>query len=117
MKNPFEKQGWTQAEAVIFASSLDDWLEKEVDYHVALGGSVLFAGSSEHDLDLLIFPKSTETASSMKDLRNALILAGGTLVFDADTVKRRWRKLGSLDQKHVEIWKFKGRRVDLFFVR
>lgn len=85
-------------------------------YEVALAGSVLKEGMSAKDLDLVIFPISTAT-QDLEMLRVALRTAGLVLKYDEETVKRRWRTLGSEDEKHVEIFEHQGRRIDIFFLR
>jgi hypothetical protein len=34
-----------------------------------------------------------------------------------DKVHEAWRKLGSYDCKHVEIWEFQNKRVDILFLK
>lgn len=82
-------------------------------WHVALGGGVLLRGWSNHDLDLIVYPHSSERANLLK-LRKTLQAAGMVRRASAAAVQEEWRKLGSRDCKHVEVWRTAdARRVDI----
>ncbi len=107
---------WTLEQALELVRSLNERL-LEVGYVVALTGSVLFKGESNKDLDLLIYPMTTEhqdktkVAAKLKEL-------GLLQVSRAEQVQERWKKMrGSNDKKHVEIWRTRDRRkIDIFMV-
>lgn len=85
-------------------------------YDVGLTGSVLKRGESRKDLDLLVYPLDS-TRLDPVNLRAALVACGGVCRADVQRVRAGWRERGSRDEKHVEVWEFGGRRVDLMFVR
>ena len=104
---------WHLYDAVTFAQSLIPSL-REAGWGCALGGSVLEHGWSGHDLDLVMFPRTT-TEMNRVAMDRVLLGAGMRLVHSVRTVQAAWHKQGSFDQKHVEIWKtLEGRRVDIF---
>ena len=103
---------WTFDEALIFVRRLTPYLEK-AKYGVALGGSVLVHGRSDNDLDIVVYPFDT-TACDRHSLNDAMYAAGMTLEHNLKTVRRKWVHNGSHDQKHVEVWKYEGKRVDVF---
>lgn len=93
-----------------------EWLSKELHagWHFALAGGVLLNGESDHDLDLIAFPRCS-VAANRKALRAVLRECGWHLRMQAWELHRFWRRKGSADRKHVEVWKTTdGRRVDLF---
>jgi predicted nucleotidyltransferase len=108
---------WTLDEAATFCHDLLPAV-KAVGYYVGVTGSVLYgdARASSHDLDLIIYPTST-VHSNADALTAALTAHGMRRLYDVDVVQARWRKLGSDDEKHVEVWAWGRKRVDLFFLR
>lgn len=82
-------------------------------YYVALAGSVLTRGISNKDLDVVVYPESAP-AHTHEKLRSHLEAFGLKLQVPVESVHRRWRKLGSSDTKHVEVWFHGQRRVDIF---
>lgn len=107
-------------DAIFFVRYIREELLK-VGWAVALGGSVLYAGESNKDIDLVLFPLGTEdgmhASKPIADVRACLEAWGLTMRASEETVKRQWlEEFGSRDTKHVEIWEFGGRRVDLFFL-
>ena len=89
-------------------------------FHVALAGGVLARGHSKHDLDVVVFPHCKRPMSTARSrewaIRQSLRAAG--------LVRRRtwcqmhayWRKHGSWDTKHVEVWVLGARRVDVIML-
>lgn len=113
---PKRKTRWTRDEAIELCQELGPRLEK-VGWGLALCGSVLIAGESRHDLDLIVFPHTTEKEDE-EGLVDALVEAGITLRADVECVHRTWRQAGSRDTKHVEVYRDEhGRRIDLFTLR
>jgi len=89
---------------------------QEVGFSVALGGSVLYEGSSKKDLDLIVLPLNGECYDINK-FRDLLKSSGWGRRFTAAEVKRQWAKKGSSDTKNVEIWLTPSRkRVDIFYL-
>lgn len=120
LEYPESKAMWTRHEAFHFLGLLREDLAK-VGYAVALAGSILYRGTSEKDLDVVIFPLGgIEPPSPNPDLtalREALNDFGLTMRLDHEATMQTWRAIGSQDTKHVEVWDFGDRRVDLFFLR
>jgi hypothetical protein len=106
---------WVLEDALEFVRKLDP-VVRTAGYSVGLAGSVLTKGESPKDLDLLLFPLSTEKVD-VEDLVKTLREFGMRLIIDREHVKARWEKLGSEDEKWVEVWRYEGKRVDLFFVK
>jgi hypothetical protein len=112
-----EHQGykWTLAEATVFVRNLSERV-RPAGYDIALAGSVLKKGRSMNDLDVIIFPLSTAKEDPIA-LLAALQDWGMIRRHDTAFVHKAWRKQGSQDTKQVEIWEYKDKRVDLFFMK
>ena len=110
--------GWDITIALEFCRELEAVLVP-TGHHLAMAGSVLIAGSSNNDLDILIYPHDTSQRGT-ELVAEAIVIWGMVMKFDALFVRRQWQKAGSLDEKCVEVWeapaKYLHRRVDLFFV-
>lgn len=106
---------WVIEEGIDFCRRLNKHLTP-IGYVVALTGSVLIKGKSYKDLDLVVFPLSTVKTDELL-LRHTLMNFGIRPWIPVEEVHERWRKLGSEDTKHVEIWRFGIRRIDLFFLK
>ncbi len=104
---------WTRAEAIDFVAALDEKLTPR--YHVGLTGSVLIKGSSTKDLDVIVYPASTAEQDKAFVVEKFLE-AGLVKIHDVEVVHARWRRLKSQDTKHVEVWAYQGKRVDVFFL-
>lgn len=109
------RNAWTLENALPFLHSLRDSLTPE-GFGVGLTGSVLFAGQSTCDLDVLIYPLDSSVTPDIGGACRALRAQGLQLLKGRDTVTAHWRAKGSRDAKHVEIWTHLGRRVDFFFL-
>lgn len=105
---------WTLEEALPIVRDLTTAL-REIRYAVALGGSVLYRGTSTKDLDLVVYPycvpEKNETA-----LKEALVNFGFVLKHNKEYVQEGWRRRGSQDIKHVEVWTYQNKRVDIIIV-
>lgn len=110
---PYEP--WTFEEALRFVRTLEKHLAL-AGYHVAMAGSVLEKGHSTNDLDLVLFPHNTGKVD-VYVLRAALDLAGLSPVVSRATVAAAWERRKSTDAKHVEVWAYVNKRVDLFFLQ
>lgn len=83
-------------------------------WHFALTGGVLLRGSSEHDLDVVVYPEVSGDGIDATALRAALRGLGWTLYESASVLAARWRANGRRDRKHVDVWATDtGRRVDM----
>ena len=104
---------WRLDEAVEFVSRLAKKL-RDVNYHVGITGGVLHRGLSHNDLDIIIYPAST--AEMSQDDVEKILRRLGTRIYDRKHVRDTWAAQGSRDEKHVEVWEFGGKRVDIFFL-
>jgi hypothetical protein len=85
-------------------------------FFIGIVGSVFTKGKSTKDLDLILAPLTT--AKVDLDAAKAVLTAHGwTLYVDRETVTAKWRQVGSLDEKHVEVWLHNERRIDIFFLK
>jgi len=106
---------WSLPEALQLVRELVEPL-RSVGYALGLTGSVLTKGESTHDLDLVLYPLSSAKEDPTA-LRAALEAHGLKLHVPKERVQKTWRRLGSQDEKHVEVWLYQDRRVDLFFLK
>ncbi len=147
---------WTLDQAVAFINELlPD--ARAAGWNLALNGSVLYKGQSDNDVDVIAHPMVkrgvgliADTATepyelllaisqtlqpSVDDLRAVLVKHGLRPKWTVEEVHDFWRKAGSLDEKHVEVWLWTGvwradaghesdltdvwtvKRVDLFIMR
>lgn len=90
-------------------------------HHVGLLGSVLHAGYSKKDLDIVIYPHTTfgtSPVTSRRHVRTVLDDIGLTQILSHHAVKHAWEEKGSQDGKFVEIWAdTEGRRIDVFYMQ
>ena len=112
-------RGWVlDEETLAFVRSIEAAL-LQVGWHCALGGSVLHAGKSDKDLDLIVYPRERRggwpTAVQLLKLRRCLRAAGLVKHAAVQLVHEHWRLAGSMDEKHVEVWLDRdSRRIDVF---
>jgi hypothetical protein len=116
MGNTRYDAAWTLHEAVEFVQGLVHPLEIR-GFAVGLTGSVLTKGSSMHDLDIIVYPLRSTPATNIEDAKSALQDAGMRCHIRSETLKEVWKRKGSLDEKEVEVWRFKEKRVDVFFLK
>lgn len=106
---------WELIEAVALARVLNKNL-RPLRWGIGIAGSVLSKGYSDKDLDLIVFPYDTCCATK-EVLYMALKAEGLTCRYNVDKVQAAWRKQGSNDSKHVEVWEDQaGKRIDLFIL-
>jgi hypothetical protein len=106
---------WAIHEALEFVRMLEAHLAP-VGFHATIAGSVLHKGESPNDLDVILFPHDTGSID-MPKVFEALEEAGLKPKHSRAAVARAWERQESADTKHVEVWTFGERRVDLFFLR
>lgn len=114
-----DRRRWTLDAAVTFLHDLQAMLLRDgIPFYVGLTGSVLYGStrSSSKDLDIICYPTSTQK-SDLHALKEALQAFGLRLLYDRDIVTARWRRLGSDDTKHIEVWALGPKRVDIFFLQ
>ena len=107
---------WSFGTGLSTVRQVEEILEP-IGWHAALAGGVMKRGRSEHDLDIIIYPHCRRRGGSARPnirlVRRALLRAGWTQGMSRDALTCKWRSRGSLDDKWVEVWFTKGRRVDL----
>lgn len=108
------RRAWTLEGALLFVRALLPFVQA-AGWEVGLTGSVLYAGESRNDLDLVLYPHDASKPEG--DFQAALRAAGGRLVASSTVVLASWRAAGSDDVKHVERWSFGGRKVDVFVLK
>lgn len=105
---------WTREEAFWVIERLEP-IMAEMGAHVALGGSVLYRGSSTKDLDIIVYPHNADKFNTwetypLKQKLAEFFKSGGT--FNDCTGVSQIR-----DGKEVAWLKTpKGKRVDFFFL-
>ncbi len=88
-----------------------------MNFHIGITGSVLLAGSSEKDLDVIIYPMNRVEVFNYESARRLFRSREWKQIMTIAQVHRSWRGRGSDDTKHVESWKtHDGRRVDIFYL-
>lgn len=106
---------WTMSEAMELVKHVDPKL-RAAGFSMGVLGSVLIKGYSTDDLDIVVYPLSA-ASNDHDDAVKALTVAGMELRCPRDWVTRRWRQTGSQDTKWVEVWRWNGKRVDVFFMQ
>jgi len=107
---------WALEEAVVLLQRLRPLLELR-GFSVGLTGSVLSRGISSHDVDIIVYPLQSTPRTDMAVAKEVLRDAGLRCVLTAEFVQSSWRKRGSCDEKHVEVWRDGNRRIDVFFLK
>ena len=108
---------WTMDEAREFIDKVRAAVQP-AGWEVGLTGSVLQRGESTKDLDLILFPHHKTGPLDLDALREALRSVPRFLPHvTVEQVHAHWRKIGSPDSKHVEVWQYRScRRVDLMIL-
>lgn len=116
-EKPSFKSTWTTAQAHKFINELRPHLAN-AGWGLGLTGSVLFDGASSKDLDLIVYPITQEEdcVPNLVPAWGAMKAFGMKQIKLASEVKKSWKARGSNDTKHVEIWNWNGKRVDIFFL-
>lgn len=108
---------WSLDDARAFIDKIREAV-KPAGWEVGLAGSVLEKGASKKDLDVILFPRQKVGPLDLEGLRTALKTIPG--FYPSTTVEQihaYWRKHGSADTKHVEVWRHRvWRRVDLMIM-
>lgn len=84
-------------------------------YFIGLTGSVLVKGRSFNDLDVIVYPGSS-VDQDKGFVEKVLTASGLRRLHTVDVVQAKWRRHGSQDAKHVEVWEYQGKKVDVFFL-
>ncbi len=106
---------WTLDSALDFVRTISP-IVSSAGYGVAIGGSVLIEGSSDKDLDLVIFPLDASEVSYSR-LYIEFCKIGLARKCPHHRVAMIWARAGSNDSKRVEVWYTSDdRRVDVFLL-
>jgi len=103
---------WERPEAIKMCSFLERYLSP-LGVHIALGGSILYRGTSEHDVDIIVYPHHVPTAtfSQIHQVFQLLIHLGFTYKKEEDTTP------STTDKPVYQLYTPKGKkRVDFFFI-
>lgn len=100
---------WTLEDGLIFARSLEP-LAIANGAHVALGGSVLFRGSSTKDIDILIYPHSAKVGIDRAGFEKTLL--GFGITEWSERTQAHYQ-----DTKEVWMAMYQSKRVDFFFMK
>lgn len=111
MNDPIDttKTMWTLAEGIDLCRAI----EKEIipaGYHCALGGGVLMRGESGKDLDIFIYPHNGKKLNPAL-VRPKLALVGCKSEFAPGHSENPF------DSKTIELWSYKNKWIDFFFVQ
>jgi len=95
---------------------------QKIAWRVGLLGSVLHAGRSVNDLDIVIYPARVRSghlinSAELKPVRSILESIGLSRRAGVEAVHEEWRKQGSSDEKYVEVWRYENKKIDIFFMR
>jgi hypothetical protein len=108
-------EGWIFPELLEFLTRIRPFISR-AGFELGVTGSVLFEGKSDHDGDVVIYPRDA-SSFDLSVLYSALEQLGLNLEFSHAELLKLWRMKKSNDTKHVEIWSYKGKRLDLFIFR
>jgi predicted nucleotidyltransferase len=107
--------GWGQEELIDFLRTIRPQI-RTAGFEIGITGSVLFDGKSDNDGDIIIYPRDG-SVFDLSVLYITLEQLGLKLEFSHADVLKIWRKKGSNDIKHVEVWSHLERRLDIFILR
>lgn len=105
---------WALTEAAAFCAKLDRFMQP-TGFAIGLTGSVLTKGRSRKDLDLIVYPMHSQYVD-LKFLHEQLRAFGLKSQLSAAEVRKLWLAKGSIDTKHVEVWRHGTRRIDIFIL-
>lgn len=107
-----EKISWTLEEAFNLISTLKQPLY-EAGWAIGLTGSIITNYKSSKDLDIILFPKDCSNINHEK-FREVLRKEGLVIKWTRSDIVKFWSRKSSKDTKHVEVWYFGDKRVDIF---
>jgi hypothetical protein len=100
---------WTRETAFQFLEPLDAFLTAN-GYHCALGGSVMYRGTSDKDIDVIVYPHNRDNCILVEVLWDKLC--------DFLSPRKSYRCPGSSrDSKDVRAMYIADRRIDFFFLK
>ena len=104
---------WKIEDALVLICKLAEKLAPQ--YHLGLAGGVMLRGESSNDLDVIVYPASSEN-QDREFVAKVLTEAGLKRIAGREKVHQVWRARGSDDGKHVEVWTYEGKKIDFFFL-
>lgn len=90
-------------------------LLKPIGYHCGLTGSCLYAGKSEKDVDIIIYPHLVSKQLSLKEILNSL-KKFHTNMYPSQSKNLPPQIAPSTMDKLVVVGDYDGIRIDLFFL-
>lgn len=99
---------WTLFEAVELCRDIEERI-KDCQAHCALGGSLLYRGTSKKDADIFIYPHNGGLKYDVKNVIDTMKLHIDFKDFERVETKE-------YDTKTIFKCSFKGKRVDFFFL-
>lgn len=105
---------WTLEEARELINHLEQHLRPH--YFCGLTGSVLYAGESNHDVDVLVMPMQSQHFDR-GEIAECLKKAELSQAVQREQVIKVWRERGILDEKWVEVWYYGKKRVDIMLMQ
>ena len=115
LKDKLNLSHWSIEKAVEFLNTIRGPIHN-AGFDLGITGSVLFSGTSNNDLDIIIYPLD----ASKYNLQDLYSVLNGLNMHQEKSYKDildTWYKKGSFDIKHVEKWSYDGKHIDLFFLR
>jgi hypothetical protein len=101
---------WTRDDAFPLLEKLEAMFGGK--YHVALAGSVAYRGHSYKDLDVIVYPHGDDPFDHAT-LDAMLVTAGLRRFYTVEQMHARWAELQYPSAKHVEVWFYNEKRVDI----
>ncbi len=106
---------WNLEQGIAFLRTLETELKGGA--HVALAGSIMYAGVSNKDLDVVIYPHTKNETCTQKSYQRGVNRALLSLGMKRRGNRERAAYWESGDTKHMEVWETAdGKRVDFLFL-
>jgi hypothetical protein len=102
---------WDLKEGIKLIREIEE-IMSQFQYHCALTGSVLYKGKSGKDLDVILYPHSTDKTLKEKALLKILESIKFTIIEDRTETHSRYG-----DDKIVYRTEYDGKRVDIFIMK
>ncbi len=103
----------TLEKGIELCREIEDKLKK-IGYHCGLTGSILYKGSSEKDVDLIVYPHKVSKQLPILDIIRKI--GASTDMYQSQGNQIKEKIIPSCADKLVVICYYKGIRFDLFFL-
>lgn len=109
---------WEFDDAVSLIREIEPHFQN-IGLHVGFTGSVLRQGFSSKDMDLIMYPHKCPMSYEDMSQRTYELLTqlGWKRIRNCQEMLQYWRSLGNDEQKWVEVYSVKHRRVDVMFLQ